>query len=584
MLRAGLTQARGGVATRWRATTSAISFIRRTIFTQDCFLGLANRSNLDKTIETQTACGPSFLLLAAQENIETPFKSNSVNVKKNESVADLVGLFHEDLRVCQYSDFPKQILRNVQSRKGLLILSFLHDGMPWDPDPLITYLARNTFEDLMSLSNSKLYHSYLKKRGVTQEQLFHMATVEPMPDESFRTQYVESFIKQVSSADVSLLSFTDVEFGYLFFGCEDETLYNAAVMLPGGALMETALFQEKLKSLLDARRRQNTALYDGLLEDFKRLTLKGAERGEPISRIEEGLGSLPVFKQILDSEYDFYINNFKMLCLKIDAYLLNQVREGEALLVNLNFPMVHNGAPHIMSLMFRKDEGVGVIVKEVFGSMENPFSIEGQDLQDGLKNSLLYCGSPSASMCVVENPDDVIVLSMQVLEAKPQAVPRNPAVQIFDNLYRVFSSDVIQLRYIDRQRFTISCPEKNWFSRMEIMARVGFIYIETEMDKGGPDLIDNGSGFMTDGGEYVEPDQIPNPHSVENYIWTFYQDRELLLSKKHKREFGVLPKGIAKPIKYPHHIGAASPLNPLKDSISRMTDHDFRAVKEFQLE
>src|SRR5690606_12816786 len=105
-----------------------------------------------------------------------------------------------------------------------------------------------------------------------------------------------------------------------------------------------------------------------------------------------------------------------------------------------------------------------------------------------LKQSLLFCGTPSVDFSILANPQDmeeIIDGAMKTLWRETTGV-NNPS-QLFksrlDALYTVFSDPNAKLRQLDGTPITLSGKEKTVYERLEDISTSEFITLKFELKK-----------------------------------------------------------------------------------------------------
>src|SRR5690606_15889985 len=70
-------------------------------------------------------------------------------------------------------------------------------------------------------------------------------------------------------------------------------------------------------------------------------------------------------------------------------------------------PYVLGKAPLFIPLLVCVDEKDKLIVRELLTKAGDPLSISAGKLDQRITNSLKYCGTPSADICILENPQEM---------------------------------------------------------------------------------------------------------------------------------------------------------------------------------
>lgn len=350
--------------------------------------------------------------------------------------------------------------------------------------------------------------------------------------------------------------------------------YNMACVLNGGHLIPTRVISTYLSDMLALLQQKKEEEYQEMLAEFMAITKGDTSKKCRSEIIFDALRDIPLFDYIFSLDSDFMTNNVAALAVKVDAYLLNLVKPSEALLVNLQLPYVLGETPLIATFLVRADEQGAIKVDELFAKKGDAFSLMTKPLDKRLQNSVKYCGTPSANICILENPDEVKDLIAEATETlRRQNDGEERSHKIFVNrlnaLFDVFSDSRVKLRYLNGSRLTFSAKSDGWHERQCAVEASSFVHFQ-RVKKSDP---------VKTVGEIVdlsfEVYEVFDLEAIENYDWSPCWTVQLDDSFMKDRPLNRLPEGFPLPAFYPEHIGAASPLNPINTTWKVMTYKEF---------
>ncbi|MEX1035292.1 MAG: hypothetical protein WDZ54_05010 [Sneathiella sp.] len=608
------------------ALNSVIKFSRRQIHFQDALFGMENERNLERMIKLEKSGGPSMIMNAITYGIQAPFITDPKSIQGNDDTTRVFGLNELKTVPNEYSAFPMGVLKNVRTRNGLFEVSFQYDDKrgQWNPENLLEYLGKNDLAKLKNIGSHTLFESFLKKRNASDDEIANMYAAafrknihsletygavswlthrsehqdeidgikgqfeKNKPDLGLRPSVRESLCKRVKNADENLPSFTDIEFGLFFLSLDPSERYNMACLLQGGHLIKTEDVAADLQELLKLKKSGDKEKYTQKLKAFLEATKGNSETVPRSEMIINSFRQLPLIDLIFQQNSDFLARNFEALCVKIDSYLLNLVKPSEKLVVNLQFPFVFDGAPAFITLLVSVGDDNIIKVEEILTDASDPLSLTAKAVDPRLANSLKYCGTPSASICILENPKEMEPKFVEVAKSLWELnKDETSASQIFINrinsLFSAFATPDIKLRLLSGTPLALDKNEDDWDVRRTEMTKMGMLPSSTVIRKGLPNVL-----------EEEEPDPhglakhgiIPSIiYSVVNPVPNNFEWRPILtfeLSEKFKIEkaktLNELPSGFSEPVAYPEHIGAASPLNPMSDTGKLLSEETFNKL------
>ncbi|MCF8466966.1 MAG: hypothetical protein K9G33_06150 [Sneathiella sp.] len=594
------------------ALGSVFKTSRRQVHFQDVLFGMESERNLERMIKLEKSGGPSMIMNALTYGIQAPFITDPKSIQGNDDTTRVFGLNRLKIVPLEYSAFPTGVLKNVKTRNGLFEVSFQYDGKrgQWNPERLLEYLGQNDLSALKKIASHTLFESFLKKRNASDDEIANMYAAvyrknissltdqddidflsgsfqNNDPEQDLRPEKRKELCDAVKNADEKLPSFTDIEFGLFFLNLDPSERYNMACLLQGGHLIKTEEVAANLQELLKLKKANNKEKYAQMLSDFMEATKGNIETMPRSELIINSFRQLPLIDLIFRQNSDFMARNFEALCVKIDAYLLNLVRPSEKLVVNLQFPFVFDGAPAFITLLVGVGENNIIKVEELMTDASDPLSLTARTVDPRLANSLKYCGTPSANICILENPKE---METKFIEASKALWKLNKdetsANQIFINrlncLFSVFSDPAVELRYLSGNRLVVSSKDKDWDNICRAINGTGFLNSQYRI-KANPIktvTVDNGWYDGYDGVWISDEVENADKTAVENYDWRPILTVEL--SEKFKIEkaktLNELPSGFPEPVAYPEHIGAASPLNPMSDTGELLSEESFNKL------
>lgn len=561
---------------------------KRTVFTQDALFGMEDRFNIKRMLDLEKSGGPSMLMNVKKYEIMTPFLAGSKAVVDNDDLTRLFELNTTTQRETEiYKLFPLSVLKSVQKRNGLFEISFQYsdDRDQWSPDSLLRAIVKHGKAKVLGARTDALFWSYLKRLKLTRDDIDEIfSVIDPasviVSTKRLPKDKVDMHVESVEAADITMPSYTDIEFGTFFLGDEKEEdqlprmQYNMACVVNGGHLIPTRTISTCLSDMLDLLKKEDEEAYRGKLAEFLLMTKGDTSKKCRSELIFDYLRKIPLFDCIFSQESEFMTNNVAALAVKADAYLLNLVKPSEALLVNLQLPYVLGEAPLIVTLLVRLDERGMIDVSELLTSEGDPLSLTAEKLDKRLENSVKYCGTPAANICILENPEDITDIITAVKEAlgKKNASEKDPC-KIFENrldaLFELFSDKRVKLRYLNGNRLALSAKSDGWHERqcaVEATSLVNFKRVaKSDPVKTITIPVGEGAGLW----EEIDPD------AIENYEWLPCWTVQIDERFAKERAVSTLPKGFPLPAFYPEHIGAASPLNPINTTWKLMTYNEF---------
>ncbi|WP_373085803.1 hypothetical protein [Sneathiella sp.] len=577
---------------------------------QDVLFGLANETNLIRLTTYEKSAGPSLLMRSEEYGVPVPFIVDPNSVQGNDDttrVFNINPLTSADI----YSTFPMAVSVATRARNGLFEVSLLYDdeANQWNPDKAINYLAKSGLEKAMALNSGELFAAYVKRRNSSDNDIINMyravfrKNARYISKEKLESQFVDGnvdgelteiaeqmVLEGVENADLSLPSFTDVEFACFFFKLTPEDRYNMAVVSAGGHFIETEVITAKLKELLELKKNNQEKDYALKLSEFMSFTKGDTSTPSRAEKIAASLKELPVFGEIYKQNSSFMERNFEALCIKLDAYLLNRVKPSEMLGVNLQFPFVHDRTPHFMTLMFGINEDNSIKVEELLTDMSDHLSLSAPVLDPRLAKSIKICGTPSANLFVVENPDYVTSSSMAHMKdliklSKLTTDPNDLSSLRQKALYDLFSDDAVKLRRLNDAPIRFAAEGDSWLDRKEAME--GFLTLSTiqnkkEIDSDTPikiKILEEEESVGVDG-YYLSytTTEIKIPTDVSYYDWTPILTAELPADfSKGRKVNQEVPEALS-PVVFPEHIGAASANNTLTTKGVVLTNEEFKKM------
>ncbi len=525
----------------------------RSVHTQDVMLGLSNRRNYDLAMKYALSVGPSMLIPAAEQGLETIWNVHPGIVTKNDNILRMFGLYTNTS--AQYLDFVSNVSGNVWRKNGLFVISLTADDKPdglWKPDSLIRFLQNPDAGDLSSLKTRDLLFSYLKRREkqISQKDLQEIAKIWDVGDEKRGQAPGSGFLKMLEETKELGLSYTDAEFGYLLTKLTDDQLRNLCVLHPDGRVLNSLQFKAAFKKLLD-----------GSEKSWPELIGPDSVSSIHSNKIKQVFEAFPVFDIIGQRVGDAVRANLDMLYLKIATYVENLTSEKKGLFVTLQFPLVHGNAPHFTNILLSR-KGKDIVFEEVLIAETDPLSVMRSEPSEKLLNSVLYCASPSANMCIVE---DVDVFRIRAAKKTPQQTSDDPRYveALMHAMYETAYHDSVKLRHINGRQLNFSSPVEDWDKRREVMDSAGFLQTSITVNPKSPGVSFVSASIIFPGGQIPE-NFVPYVYDksvASNYLWTL--STEMDFHKLEEPEHGIsrLPAGVALPTYYQQHIGMMSPYN-----------------------
>ncbi len=576
--------------------SSVIWFSKRRVFTQNVLFGTANEVNYKYVINKGLSCGPSIIMGAWKYDKKTYFQTDSRAIQKNDDLTRLFGLNRLDQVPVIYKDYPKNVLQRVKERNGICFASFqFSDKNPqWTPDKLITSISRVGLDEFLSLRTDELFNSYLKNRNATVDDIANMYSaafvknvmylpqiekefyykgffVDGDPEKGMQPEKLNDYVQKIEKADVTLPSFTDIEFVLFFLKTPQSEQNNIACVVNGEHFIPTQMVSQYLKDLLTLKQADDDIGYQKKLAEFLTLTRGNSEVPSRSAGIVDAFRKFPVFEYIFSQNSDFMSSNFELLCAKIDSYLLNLVKPSESLIVNLQFPYVLGEAPLFITLLIAIDAKGNLVIRELLADAKDPLSITAEKLDSRIANSLKYCGTPSANICILENPGELEKLLVEATTGLWEKNAKETSdTKMFINrlnaLFSVFSDPAAKLKYLNGKRLSFSAKGNGWKEQQQVISVCGLLNVKMQEKKVPVKTFVVDDFVPTDGGGIVQNKTVVDEEALENYFWIPSWSVELNERFKTEKTLNRLPTDYPLPNFYPEHVGAASPLNPISTS------------------
>lgn len=581
---------------------------RRQVYFQDVLFGMENERNLERLLKQEKSAGPSMIMNAVTYGIKVPFITDQKTIQGNDDTTRVFGLNPLNTVPDEYCKFPESVINNVQIRNGTTEVSFQYSGndLQWNPDMMIEYCHKYGLEGLSQISSYSLFKRYLKKRGASsyevgemfkavyrknlatlddpyKRKLIEQNFIDNDPTKNLKLEIQEYLYKDVCDAEI-LPSFTDIENGLFFLVLPPSKRYNMFCVLQGGHLIKTEEVASRLQELMKLKE-ENSDEYAIKIEAFMEATRGDTGKIPRSEQIVNSFRKMPLFEFIFQQNSNFMARNFEALCVKIDGYLLNLVKSNEQLIVNLQFPFVFGGAPAFVTLLVSVDENDGVKVEELFTDSSDPLSITAKSVDPRFANSIKYCGTPSANICILENRGQMesrfaeVSSSLRAL-VKDETSDRQIFINRTNALFSAFSDPLVKLRYLNGKPLAISSKDENWNDICRAIDATGLITTKYALKKNPPKTMEITFEWYSESLLNDDVQDVPVSDAIENYDWPTiltYELSEKFMVEKAK-QLNELPSGFVPPTAYPEHIGAASPLNPMNDTGESLTEETFNIL------
>ncbi|MAL79712.1 MAG: hypothetical protein CMN55_11475 [Sneathiella sp.] len=588
--------------------SSLIWFSKRHVYTQNVLFGTANEINYKYVLNKGLSCGPSIIMGAWEYDKNIYFETDSRAIQKNDDLTRLFGLNKLDQVPVIYKDYPKNIMQSIMERNGICFASFQFSkkDRQWTPDKLITSICKIGLDNFLNLGTDELFYSYLKNRNATVDDIANMYSaafvknvmylpekekedyykgffVDGDPGKGIQPEKLEDYVQKIEKADVTLPSFTDIEFVMFFLNSPEAEQNYIACLVNGEHFIPTKTVSQYLKDLLALKQADDDIGYRKKLAEFLTLTSGNSEVPSRTSRIVDAFRIFPAFEYIFAQNSDFMSSNFELLCAKIDSYLLNLVKPSESLVVNLQFPYVLGEAPLFITLLIGNDAEGNLVIRELLTDSKDPLSITAKKLDSRIANSLKYGGTPSANICILENPEELEkILAEVTTDLWAKNAKETSDTKMFINrlnaLFSVFSDPAAKLKYLNGKRLSFSAKGNGWKEQQQVISVSGLLNMKMQ-EKETPVKTYVVDDFIpTDGGGIVQKQTVVDEQALENYFWIPSWSVELNERFKAKKSLNRLPMDYPLPSFYPEHVGAASPLNPISTSWKSPTYEEFNKL------
>lgn len=591
---------------------SVFQISKRQIYFQDVTFGMENKVNLQRMLELEKSGGPSMLMNALIYGFKPFFKTDRKSIQGNDDTTRVFGLNTHLAPPTMYYNFPKTVLKNVQKNNGLFEVSLQYSDPDhqWNPDKLICSIAGNGTDAISTVETDNLFFAYLKKRKASKLEINQMFTamcvknlpvpkkneesseykeyfINGNPEEGLRAVHLDEYEKLIINANENLPSFTDIEFGLFFFLLDVSKRYNMSCVLNGGHLIKTEKIADDLAELLSLKNAKDDKAYDKKLKEFMDATKGDTETPSRSALIVDSFRQLPLFDLIFQQKSEFMERNFGALCVKIDAYLLNLVKPTDKLGMILQFPFALGRAPRLMTLLISLDNDGNIKIEDPFIDATDPCSLTAKTVDKSLADSIKYSGTPSASLFLLENPEEMEgkfndALKQLTKLKKEDSSDNQTFINMVETVYSVFGDPSAKVKFLNNKPLALSSKGDDWESHVKTMQVSGFLLSSTDIRADGPNVKFKDDPDFDDlmYGYGQEPEEIPYievPAAPDDYHWNPILTVELSDKFSKKRKLNHLPEGFPEPVAFPEHIGAASRFNPMNKNWERMREEDFKS-------